>query len=166
MMHQKLELQMLTRPKLYFTVPDIPRPKDRPRARIVRPRFKPESVSFYNTKEVERAEDNIRSRASIAMMGQGVEKFTTAISVAITFFVPIPKSFSGVRRGKANGNEILPVTKPDLDNYVKLVMDAMNKVVYQDDNLVVDISAKKRYSDNPGTVVSIEEIFFDDLLSV
>lgn len=43
--------------------------------------------------------------------------------------------------------------KPDLDNLVKMVMDALNGVVWLDDSQVYRINIAKRYSDEPKTVI-------------
>ena len=57
----------------------------------------------------------------------------------------------------------LPAKRPDLDQYIKLVLDALQGVLYKDDSQVVDIYASKRYSWNghPGWEVSIRECSFD-----
>ena len=38
------------------------------------------------------------------------------------------------------------ITKPDTDNVVKLVLDALNKTAYDDDNQVVKITALKKWT--------------------
>ena len=43
--------------------------------------------------------------------------------------------------------------KPDLDNLVKMVMDALNGVVWLDDSQVYRINIAKSYSDEPKTVI-------------
>ena len=48
--------------------------------------------------------------------------------------------------------------KPDLDNVVKLILDAINGIVFADDKQVVSISASKAYSDTPRTTVQTTEI--------
>jgi len=160
MIQQKLELQTQPNLKLEFTVPGVPRPKDRPRVRVVTPRGRKPFATFYSTKENEAAEEYVQKWAMKAMVEKQMPIFESAIALDLMFYVPIPQSFSRIKRERANNGDILPVTKPDLDNYVKLVMDAMNKVVYKDDNLVVAIRARKGYSDNPGTVIVIEELSF------
>jgi len=55
----------------------------------------------------------------------------------------------------------LPVKKPDLDNYVKQILDGMTRCGYwTDDNLVCEIIAKKYYSEKPGWLVTIRECDF------
>jgi Holliday junction resolvase RusA-like endonuclease len=42
-----------------------------------------------------------------------------------------------------------PITRPDIDNWCKPIMDAMNKVIYNDDGQICDLHVYKRYSDEP-----------------
>lgn len=48
----------------------------------------------------------------------------------------------------------LPVVRPDLDNYVKAVKDALNGICYHDDSQIVDLIARKRYVE-PGSPAGI-----------
>lgn len=45
--------------------------------------------------------------------------------------------------------ETLPVRKPDLDNFLKLVMDGMNHLLVSDDAQITTINMAKRWSDKP-----------------
>ena len=47
--------------------------------------------------------------------------------------------------------------KPDNDNIVKVVQDALNEVAFHDDVQVVDCQLRKFYSENPKLVVTIQE---------
>jgi len=49
----------------------------------------------------------------------------------------------------------LPAKRPDLDNIVKLYMDAMNGLVFEDDSQIVSLYADKRYSTEEGVIVEI-----------
>lgn len=59
---------------------------------------------------------------------------------------------SGIR--KLNGLE-RPTKKPDIDNIIKLIFDALNKVAYHDDNQIVDVEVHKFYAEN-GPYMEIE----------
>ena len=48
--------------------------------------------------------------------------------------------------------------KPDLDNLVKLVLDAYNGVLYDDDSQIISRSLSKMYSLTPGIEINITEI--------
>ena len=45
--------------------------------------------------------------------------------------------------------------KPDADNILKAISDALNGIVYRDDSQVCDCSVVKLYSKNPRVEVSI-----------
>jgi len=163
MIQAKLELPMQHKelPSFNIEIKGDPQTKDRPRARIVRMKGnRPDFISFYNTSAVEKEEERIRQLCHFRMNSLGLIMFVEAVAVELEFYVPIPKSFSVPKRKEANDGWLLPKTRPDIDNYVKLVLDAMNQVVYHDDNLIVDLVCKKRYSDRTGTIVRVKEIIF------
>lgn len=51
----------------------------------------------------------------------------------------------------------LPLKKPDMDNIVKVVADALNGVAYHDDTQIALVQAKKCYSAVEGLDVTVEE---------
>ena len=71
-------------------------------------------------------------------------------------FRAIPKSFSQKKREEALLRYIRPTTKPDIDNYVKGVLDALNGTVLKDDSVVCEIFARKFYSERPRIEVVLE----------
>lgn len=74
------------------------------------------------------------------------------ISMNLIFVLPRPK------RPK---NKDYHITKPDLDNLVKAVKDALNGIAYADDSQITELKATKRYCQDvepPGVIVNIEEI--------
>ena len=71
-------------------------------------------------------------------------------------YLPIPKSWSERKRMEALAGALRP-PKPDLDNLVKAVLDGCNKIVYEDDQQVYSIWAKKVYETwdvKPSTMIS------------
>ncbi|KKK56213.1 hypothetical protein LCGC14_3066770, partial [marine sediment metagenome] len=46
---------------------------------------------------------------------------------------------------------------PDLDNYLKLLLDALNKFAFPDDGQIVQLHADKVYGETPMIEVWIEE---------
>lgn len=71
-------------------------------------------------------------------------------------FLP-PKSGSKITQKRMLEGEILPLKKPDMDNIVKVVADALNGVAYHDDTQVVLVVAKKVYSAMEGLDITVEE---------
>lgn len=80
---------------------------------------------------------------------------TCAVEMHLTFYLPIPKSTSKIRRIQMLNGVILPKTKPDFDNLAYLVTNALKQIVYEDDGLVTDCIIRKRYCDRPRTVIKI-----------
>lgn len=52
---------------------------------------------------------------------------------------------------------IVPTTKPDGDNILKVVLDALNGLAYDDDRQVVKMGIIKVYGVNPGLMVQVDE---------
>lgn len=83
------------------------------------------------------------------------EPLTGAVMVDITFYRNIQKSGSkAVKTAKLTG-KVKPTIKPDLDNYIKAVLDGLNGLAWVDDSQIINISATKEYSMKPETVVLI-----------
>jgi Holliday junction resolvase RusA-like endonuclease len=81
-----------------------------------------------------------------------------SILLEVCFYMPIPSSASKkLKQAMQDGCE-RPTKKPDLDNLVKLVKDALNGVYWQDDKQVISLKAEKFYSEQPRTEVRIIEM--------
>lgn len=78
------------------------------------------------------------------------------VAVELTAFYPFLKSWSKSHREEAEG--MVKTTKPDADNISKLYLDAMNGIIYNDDNQVVDLRVQKLYSEEPCVVIDIESL--------
>lgn len=81
-----------------------------------------------------------------------------AVAIEITArFEPV-RSESKKRRSLMLAGKIRHTKKPDLDNIVKTVMDALNKLAWHDDSQIVSIKAEKVYSEEAGLDVTIRSI--------
>lgn len=82
------------------------------------------------------------------------------ISARVTFYIHPPKS------ALSNKQKRLEVElerkycdkKSDLDNYLKAILDASNKILFSDDGQVAKIITEKKYSYNPRIEIEIYEI--------
>lgn len=55
--------------------------------------------------------------------------------------------------------DIRPGKKPDMDNIIKAIQDALNRVAFDDDNQIVEVAIRKFYDSNPPrSEVRIESI--------
>ena len=72
--------------------------------------------------------------------------------------LPIPASWSKRRRASAIVGDIRPTSRPDVDNFLKSAMDAINGIVVADDSLVVEVTVKKKFGVDPKLVLLIAPI--------
>lgn len=132
-----------------FTVPGQPVGKGRPRAsRSER------GVRMHTPEKTVRYENLVATAAHGAM--RGAEPLEGACSVVMDIRLMVPMSWSAKKRQQALDGQILPTKKPDADNVIKAVFDALNGIVWQDDVQVVQLQASKRYSATPGVAVVIK----------
>lgn len=80
------------------------------------------------------------------------------LQVEIDAYFMIPKSASKKKAEAMAAKEIRPTKKPDLDNVAKAITDALNGLAYKDDSQVVNLIARKYYSQMPGVHVTISEV--------
>lgn len=83
----------------------------------------------------------------------------TPLMFAADFYIRIPKQTSKKRREAMLAGEIRPIVRNmDVDNTLKLVMDALLTVAYEDDSQIVEATGRKFYSDKPRTEIFIARI--------
>lgn len=136
---------------VYFVVYGTPIGKGRPRA-TSRGGF----VRMYTDAKTLGFEAAVADEARTAM--KGWEPFDTPMQLQLSAYYPIPKSWSKKKRQLAMDGDIHPQVKPDLDNVMKAVLDALNSVVYADDSQVINMVATKRYSSDPRVEVYVHEV--------
>jgi Holliday junction resolvase RusA-like endonuclease len=80
------------------------------------------------------------------------------LELKVRLFKPTLKSFSKKKADAAAEGTLRLVTKPDVDNYVKGVKDALKNVIWKDNSQVVDLSVSKFYSKTSWIEVLVEEL--------
>ena len=70
----------------------------------------------------------------------------------------VPASWSKKKQAQALDGLMFPTKKPDVDNVVKAIFDALNGIVWGDDVQVVWLAASKRYDAIPGVLVGIRAV--------
>ncbi|WP_430229887.1 RusA family crossover junction endodeoxyribonuclease [Nitrosomonas communis] len=139
--------------QISFLVPGNPVAKGRPKTRIRKQAGGKSYAQVYTPEATANYENLVKVKAEEAMRGCGL--IEDAVSVDIQLFVMVPASWSQKKQREALGHRVLPTSKPDTDNCIKTLFDAMNEVVWRDDKQVVNISLAKRYSANPCALVTV-----------
>jgi Holliday junction resolvase RusA-like endonuclease len=133
-----------------FTVDGVPVGKGRPKfAR--RGNF----VSAYTPKKTVDYESTVKAAGQAAMGSQ--EPLETPVSLYLYVRVPIPASYSKKLTTACLDGLEKPTKKPDADNVLKAISDALNGVCYKDDSQIVNIHLTKVYATVPGVDVCIKE---------
>lgn len=105
----------------------------------------------YNAKEYTKYKEAIRLAYVSKNKGYPIE---SAMFMRIDFFFEIPKSWSKKKKEAAKWH----TSRPDTDNLVKGVKDALNGVAYKDDSQVCYVVARKQYAHTSGIKIEIESI--------
>lgn len=129
-----------------FTVPGNPVGKARPRMTRSGHAYTPDKTVSY---------ENMVKMCFI-------EKYTDWVPVSgeailrLNAYYPIPKSASRKKKIDMVIGEIRPTKKPDLDNVMKAIADALNGIAYVDDSQIVTAEVRKYYDDTPRVEVVID----------
>ena len=76
------------------------------------------------------------------------------LELSVAAYFKIPKK----KKAEMRIGGIRPTKKPDGDNILKAVADALNGVCYKDDKNIVKMSIEKFYSDVPRIEVVVQEV--------
>src|SRR5574340_191713 len=94
--------------------------------------------------------------ASAAAQAMGFRSLIEGpVMVELKIFVGVPASYTKANRAAALSGQMLPTKKPDADNVLKAIKDAMNGVVYFDDQQVTDVHISKRFAETPRVIVIV-----------
>lgn len=135
-----------------FTVPGVPKTKGRPRAFFNKHTGR---VATHTPKETQAAEADFVLLASQARPPAPLEG---ALELTVRFVMPVPGSGPKAFRARALAELEAHPKRPDADNLLKLVMDAMNGVFWKDDSQVAGIHVLKVYGEVPRTEVRLTSI--------
>lgn len=128
-----------------FIVPGQPYGKARPR----KSRF-----GVYNPKGNKDYEKRVQEAYRAARGFQDLPE-SMPIWINLELVYAIPKSTPKKKREMMLAGKIRPMVKPDVDNCLKSVMDALNGHAYIDDKQVILTRCIKRYGDSAMTIIDI-----------
>lgn len=134
-----------------FHVPG--KPQGKARARTVYNKNIGHSVSYTPEKDL-LYENLIKTMYLQEADGKKLNDDDPVMLSIVARFLP-PKSISKKKQQQMLSGEILPLKKPDMDNIVKVVADALNGAAYRDDTQIVCVMAKKVYSAVEGLDITV-----------
>lgn len=120
-----------------------------------RPRINTTTASAYTPSRTKEYEELVKQYFIIKY--RGTKPLEGRLSVTIKACFAIPKNTSKSRLGEMLNNTISPVKKPDIDNIAKIVLDALNKLAFKDDNQITKLYIEKIYSEEEKVEILVEE---------
>lgn len=131
-----------------FVVPGTPVAKQRARIStrggVVRSFTPHKTVAF---------ESLVAMKAEQAMAG--ADPLAGPVALKLYVELAIPQSWSLKKKNGAINGAVKPCGRPDIDNYVKSIADGGNGILWRDDSQITDLSAVKRYGQQPGVHVEV-----------
>jgi Holliday junction resolvase RusA-like endonuclease len=121
-----------------------------------RPRFVKSTGRTFTTKKTELAEGEVRRKWEEA--GEPRLPDDTAIRIEVVLYVARPASHwrkDGTLSAQGERQPRPHSKKPDVDNAIKLVMDALNKRAYRDDVRIVEALVERHWADWPTTKIKL-----------
>lgn len=95
------------------------------------------------------------SEAIRSQLGNDFRPLDTEVYFTVRFYKPFPKTTPKKKQVLMELGAIRPTTKPDLDNYEKLLYDALLNLLYRDDSIVVHGNCAKFFSCKPRVELEI-----------
>lgn len=104
--------------------------------------------------------EQARNKATIEQIGaaamDGRPPLEGPLEVHVAAFWLYPKSMSKKRRGTYGAHFF--TSRPDADNIMKLIGDALNGIIWRDDAQIVTVQVSKRYAITQQTVIRIHPL--------
>lgn len=106
---------------------------------------------YYTDKKTKAAKDLIEA----AWFAKTRTYITGPVSVHIHAEYAPPASWSKRQKAAAIGK--WKPTKPDLDNVIKLVLDALSGAAFDDDKSIADLGASKTYGESDRLIITVKD---------
>ena len=131
-----------------FEVPGKVKGKGRPRVNTTT------SIAYTPTKTKEYEE---LIKQYFILKYRKINPLENRIKVTIQAYFSIPQNTNKTQKEEMLKGNISPTKKPDIDNIAKIVLDALNKLAFKDDNQITKLNLEKIYSEEEKVFIKIEE---------
>lgn len=99
----------------------------------------------------------VKSLASAKMRELGIPRFYRPCIVHLEVIDEMPDDWLWWQHALATNNLIVSTGGGDLDNKEKAILDALNRVVFDDDRQIVQVYKHRRYGDATGFKINIAQ---------
>lgn len=120
-----------------------------------RPRLDIYNGRIYTPKNTRSYEELIRQYFMIKY--PRYETLEGRLSVKIIAYFKPAKNTTKKTKELIEKGLISPIKKPDIDNIGKVMLDALNKIAFKDDNQVTKMEIEKVYAEEEKIYIKIEE---------
>ena len=133
--------------RLAFEIPGVPVAKGRPRVTSKGWTYTPKKTIQYEHKV----------RLLFAANFPDFEPIQGPVSMTFVFLMPLPKSWSKKKQKEALEKR-WHIKRPDTDNLIKAIKDALNGLAYIDDSQVCREKIFKQYANEPRVEIILHSL--------
>jgi Holliday junction resolvase RusA-like endonuclease len=138
----------------------VPRLPERPSFHMevlgfVQPKERARGINHYTPAETRKFEAKVKDAAMKRMAELRLFRFNCPVAVHLQIYDKIPPDMPEWKIKLARAGLYFEHTGGDLDNKEKAVLDALNKVVYRDDRLVVQHYKFRRFDKAAGFKINV-----------
>ena len=102
---------------------------------------------------------NYENWVRLCYQQQGNGLIEGSIRARIVAYYKVPKSYTKKRKQAIREGLEYPCKKPDSDNIAKIILDSLNKIAFDDDAQIVELTVLKRWTEkNERVEFELEEI--------
>jgi len=122
------------------------------------------NISYPDSESV-RYENLVAYSLRQAMDKAGIQMLNSGLKMRLTFLFPMPDSRQHRPGAPCPGNGCKKLhtgdshtQRPDLDNCIKSILDGGNGVLYADDDVICELSARKIWASEGKTEIIVETL--------
>lgn len=139
-----------------FEVPGVPISQPRQRHRVIQRSGKAFAMNYTPAKSP--VSDYKARLVLFARQAYAGEPIDGPVMLTVSARFPVPVSRRDLQRRIDRGEIPYHISKPEGDNVVKAVQDALNGILWVDDRMIASVTIIKTYAEVPGTVIEVRRL--------